>query len=67
MSDNLDEVLNRKQTPEERKAEQVRWTRESVLSEAVRIVTAPGYTGTVGPNSVIAAAESFAAFVLGEK
>lgn len=67
MSDNLDEVLGRdKRTPEEKKAEQSRWTRETVLNEAVKLVSHPSYGGTVSANSVIEVAEAFSAFVLGE-
>ena len=66
MSNDLDEVLNRKQTPEEKEAERARWARETSLDNALRLVTAPGFTGVVGPNSVIAAAKDFAAFVMGE-
>jgi hypothetical protein len=67
VSESLDEVLGReKQTPEEKLAERRRWTRESMVGEAVRLVSHSSFEGKVDAYNVIAAAEQFVAFIEGE-
>jgi len=55
-----------RETPEEQKAMRERWARETALENAIRLVTAASYGGTVSANNVVAVAEQFAAFVEGE-
>lgn len=63
MSETLDDMMQ--ESPEEKTVRQARWTRESMISEAVRLINARA-EGPKNAAEVIETAQAFVAFIEGE-